>query len=85
MIPRENLNHALANDCTDPDCEIHHPEVGFEEGTVGLTEIAFWVAGFYAGADFVAQQAVGQVENVYDELMAQGIVPKPFEVTDPRD
>lgn len=45
----ENLAHVVADDCTDPDCELHHPEVGREEGTVSETDMAFWLAGYKQG------------------------------------
>jgi len=44
-----NLTHAIRNDCTDPDCEIHHPDVGIAEETVNLTNLAFYVAGALRG------------------------------------
>jgi hypothetical protein len=79
-----NLHHALADDCTDPDCEIHHPDVGVMEETITKTDLAFWIAGYYTGARFVADQAMGQVENIYDELVAEGIVqPKEDETDEP--
>jgi len=40
------LQHVLENNCTDPDCEVHNPEVGFAEEVVTEADIAF----FYAGA-----------------------------------
>jgi len=50
-VSLRNLRHALDNDCTDSDCEIHHPEVGFREETVNATDLAF----FYAGATQLAR------------------------------
>jgi hypothetical protein len=41
-----NLLHVLSNvPCTDPDCELHNPEVGRAEETVSLTDLAFYFAG----------------------------------------
>jgi len=45
-VGKQNLQHALDDMCTDNDCEIHNPEVGFEEEVVTETDLAF----FYAGA-----------------------------------
>lgn len=39
------LEHVLEDNCQDPDCEIHHPEVGLEERVVGATELAYYLAG----------------------------------------
>lgn len=38
-----NLIHA-SSDCSDPDCEIHHPEVIEDEGS-RLTAMAWYEAG----------------------------------------
>ena len=46
-----NLAHVLANACTDNDCELHHPEVGYDEEVVNLTDLAFFVAGAQAVAN----------------------------------
>jgi len=40
-----NLRHALARDCHDPDCEIHNPDVGIREEVVSNTNLAFYLAG----------------------------------------
>jgi hypothetical protein len=41
-----NLLHTLSEiPCEDPDCELHHPEVGREEEVVSLTDLAFFLAG----------------------------------------
>ena len=45
------LDHALANDCTDPDCELHNPEMADEPRK---SDLAF----FYAGACAVAAMMV---------------------------
>jgi hypothetical protein len=46
-VSQQNLAHVLANDCTDLDCELHHPEVGWEERTVNRTDLAFFLAGAF--------------------------------------
>jgi hypothetical protein len=71
-VGKENLKHVLSNDCTDPDCEVHHPEVGVEEETVNLTDLAFWIAGFFAGVESCSGYLDGLIDNVRDELMAPG-------------
>ena len=40
-----NLQHVVTSVCGDPDCELHHPDVGIEEGTVSETDLAFFLAG----------------------------------------
>ena len=44
---REHLlvQHALANDCTDPDCELHHPDVALSEMVIDHGNVSFWIAG----------------------------------------
>lgn len=58
-LGENNLLHALANDCTDPDCEIHNPEIG--ESTTP-TDNAF----YYAGACFLADLLSGLGVSAYD-------------------
>ena len=41
-----NLLHVISEvACTDPDCEIHNPEVGLEEEVVSHTNAAYYIAG----------------------------------------
>jgi hypothetical protein len=44
----QNLRHVSEEICEDPDCEIHHIEVGLAEGTVSDTNLAFYIAGAQA-------------------------------------
>lgn len=60
----ENLKHALENNCDDPDCEIHNPDVGIQEGTVSLTNLAFFVAG----AASMKEQLLNEVEDAFDTI-----------------
>jgi hypothetical protein len=64
----ENLQHALMGICTDPDCEIHNPEVGIAEQTVTPTDLAFFVAGYDAGAAAMGDQYDSVKGNLRDEL-----------------
>ena len=73
-IERQNLDHAIANNCTDPDCEIHHPEVGREETTVSDTNLAFYLAGFFAGQEYTVSELDGLTDNTVDELVNRGLV-----------
>lgn len=66
----ENLKHALANNCTDPDCEIHNPDVGIQEGTVSLTNLAFFVAG----ACKAAERLLNEVENSFEETIKEDFI-----------
>ena len=43
----ELLRHVLADECEDPDCEIHHVEVGLREDTVTPANLAFYLAGAF--------------------------------------
>jgi hypothetical protein len=43
----KNLQHALADVCTDPDCEIHAPTV-IEDDNERLTALAWYYAGAVA-------------------------------------
>lgn len=67
-IGKQNLQHALDDNCTDPDCEIHNPDVGFGEETVGLTEYAFYIAGYLAGAAAMGDQYDSVKGNLRDEV-----------------
>lgn len=65
-----NLAHALEGTCTDPDCEIHHPEVGYSEEVVSLTDMAFFYAGATTLADLIGNaQPEGELD-VEDYLEA---------------
>lgn len=46
-VALENLGHAISR-CTDPDCEIHHPEV-IEDHVSALNAMAWYEAGRRAG------------------------------------
>jgi hypothetical protein len=50
---KNNLMHALSNDCHDPDCEIHNPEV-IEDDNSRLTALAWFYAGAVAADPEVA-------------------------------
>jgi len=63
-----NLDHALQDICSDPDCEIHSPEVGYAEETVDLTNYAFYVAGFMAGMAALSDQYNAVKGNLRDEI-----------------
>jgi hypothetical protein len=65
-----NLRHALDNTCTDPDCEIHHPDVGIQEGTVSLTDLAFFVAGAAA----IKDQLLNEVEDAFETIFKENFV-----------
>lgn len=41
------MDHVLADDCTDPDCEIHNLDVAQAERVVTLGDCAFFLAGAY--------------------------------------
>jgi hypothetical protein len=59
-----NLLHVLyQGTCTDPDCELHNPEVGYAEEVVTKTDMAF----FYAGAVTLADLLRGYLPQSPDE------------------
>jgi hypothetical protein len=68
VVEHDNLMHAIVNRCTDPDCEIHNPQVGREEGTVSDTNLAFYIAGAYWGADIARDMLGGLNPTIHDEL-----------------
>lgn len=74
----QNLQHAMANNCTDPDCEIHNPEVGREEETVDDTMLAFYLAGYFAGIEYTVSELVEVGDNARDELMNRGVIDKAY-------
>ena len=45
VVGARNLAHVIRNDCTDNDCELHNVWVAINEGTVNLTDVAFFMAG----------------------------------------
>jgi hypothetical protein len=70
-----NLNHVLDSmqrPCTDPDCELHHPEV-IEEESERLTATAWFIAGILHGHsyDTITRAAEDLARNVADEARAQ--------------
>ena len=50
-----NLAHAVENDCEDPDCEIHSPEV-IETERERLTAMAWFYAGAMAFREAMEEQ-----------------------------
>lgn len=59
---QNNLEHALENSCTDPDCEIHHPEV-IETSEERWTAKAWFYAGACALVDQMEKIDTGVGEN----------------------
>jgi hypothetical protein len=74
-----NLDHAIADLCTDPDCEIHNPDVAMQEEVIGLTDLAFYIAGYFAGAAAAGDKALDVKQDLLDELMNEGVLPRPQE------
>lgn len=62
-----NLRHALENNCDDPDCEIHHPDVGIREGTVSFTNLAFFVAGACMAGKAIQDGIESSIEDTINE------------------
>lgn len=67
---RENLTHALTNNCEDLDCEIHNPDVGIQEGTVSLTNLAFFVAG----ACKASEQLLNEVKVAFRDILQENFL-----------
>jgi hypothetical protein len=44
-VGAQNLAHVIEDNCHDPDCELHHPDVALEEEVCDLTDVAFFLAG----------------------------------------
>ena len=74
-----NLDHAIADICTDPDCEIHNPWVGFQETTVDRTQLAFYIAGFCAGAAALGDQLDSVKRDLIEDFMNEGVIDRPKE------
>jgi hypothetical protein len=66
----ENLEHALANNCDDPDCRIHYPDIGIQEGTVSLTNLAFFVAGACA----IQTQILNEIEDAFETILKENFI-----------
>jgi hypothetical protein len=65
----ENVKHAIRNDCEDPDCEIHHPEVGLAEETVTQTNLAFYIAGAYWGQKMALDEMKELSQTIREEAV----------------
>lgn len=61
-----NLGHAVSR-CTDPDCEIHHPEV-IEDHIAAMNAMAWYEAGRRAGAGVDAGPFAGQTRFIVGHL-----------------
>ena len=61
-VAKRNLDHAIENSCTDPDCEIHRPEV-IEGDAERLTAKAWFYAGACALVDQMEKIDLGRDEN----------------------
>lgn len=67
-LDQRNLFHVYEQDCKDPDCEIHNPQVGISEGTVSLTNVAFYYAGALEVVDiFLHCEDLDLPEDANDE------------------
>ncbi len=58
--PNNLIPHAYEA-CDDPDCELHNPDVAVEEGVIGPTEVAYYMAGYRAG---MVGRGTGDLERV---------------------
>lgn len=61
-MPSDLLQHALANNCTDPDCELHNLDVAFDEEVITDTEGAYFYAGACVLADLLATRGVSALD-----------------------
>jgi hypothetical protein len=67
-VEQRNLDHALEDTCTDPDCEIHNIDVAWGEQVIGKTDLAFWIAGYFAGAAAMGDMYDEVKGNLRDEI-----------------
>lgn len=67
-VGMRNLAHALEDTCTDPDCEIHNPDVAWGEEVIDPTDLAFYVAGYMAGIAALSDQHDDVKGNLRDEI-----------------
>jgi hypothetical protein len=72
-----NLDHAIADLCTDPDCEIHNLDVAWGEQVISKTDVAFYIAGYFAGAAAMGDMYDTVKQNLIDELMNTNVLPRP--------
>jgi hypothetical protein len=63
-----NLQHAIANNCTDPDCEIHNIDIAIAEEVIDETNLAFYYAGMYAGVELAINSMDNIAGTVNDEI-----------------
>lgn len=65
-----NLQHALANDCTDPDCEIHVPTC-IEGESQRLTAMSWFLAGAQLVANPSPSQTLIQLRAIAHDLLEE--------------
>jgi len=64
-----NLLHVISEvPCTDPDCEIHNPEVGLAEEVVSHTNAAFYYAGAVEVMEMFLHAEIDCPEDADDEV-----------------
>lgn len=69
-----NLRHVLENTCTDPDCELHHPEM-IEDKNERLTALAWFTAGAQHAVDFIGNFMDQAYTEIYEELRDTRVIP----------
>ena len=69
----DNLDHVLAQDCTDPDCELHNIDVALREEVVGPTDVAFYIQGGWDAIALVREglKAGYTIEQALDAAAAE--------------
>jgi hypothetical protein len=67
-VEQRNLDHALEDTCTDPDCEIHNIDVAWGEQVISKTDVAMFVAGYFAGAAAMGDMYDTVKGNLRDEI-----------------
>lgn len=52
-----NLEHAILNDCTDRDCELHNLDIAQREEVITNHEVAYFLAGAHALAGIILERS----------------------------
>ena len=61
------LEHAIRNNCQDPDCELHNIDVAIAEQVIGDVELAY----YYAGAMMMQDLISNALDNGFDSAKAE--------------
>jgi hypothetical protein len=81
---KEILEHAIRNDCTDNDCELHHLDIAQAEEVIDEANIAYYIAGVHAGIELMQKGIDFGTESAFDEFWEEQKLPYITVVEEPQ-